>query len=102
MHFLWNGIKKVKRKEVHLRKCDYDGPENTVKEAALALQDSIMLATTGDIGFHEREVHHHHECKRENLNKGRAATVDPTHSTRNQAETNALQSLVYYSVIRAR
>ena len=61
--FCGRARKKVKGKELRLGKCDYDSPENTVKEAALALNDSIMLAKIGDIGFHEKKVHYHHECR---------------------------------------
>lgn len=87
--------KKVKGKEVSLGKCDYDSPENNVKAAAMALNDSKMLAKIGDIGFHEKEVHYHHECKREYLNKARAVSVNLTQNPRIQ-EDKSFQQLAMY------
>ena len=86
----------MKGKELRLVKCDYDNPENNVKEAALVLNGSIVLAKIGNIEFQENIVHYHHKCKGEYLKKARTVSVDHTHCETNQAETKAFQTLEFY------
>lgn len=93
--FCGRARKKVKGKEVLLGKCDYDGSENSVKTAAMALMDDVMLAKIGYIGFHE-EIQYHHECKREYLNKARAVSTNPPQNSHSQAEMKSFKLLVLY------
>ena len=66
--------KQKKRKELPLISCEYDSSEFSVKEAAELLDDRIMLAKIGSIGFHSKEVKSHNECKRDYLNKAHVAS----------------------------
>ena len=67
-----NKKRKTKnRTEVPLVSCEYNSSEGNIKEAARILQDELMLAKIGSIGFHSKEVRNHNTCKREYLNKTR-------------------------------
>ena len=80
--------KKTKGREVPLVSCEFDSAENSVKEAARALNDGPMLAKIGDINFHSKEVKYHNECKRDYMNKAKSALSknDTTESLKEVSE----------------
>ena len=88
--------KQKKRKELPLTSCEYDSPEFKVKEAAETLDDRIMLAKIGNIGFHSKEVKYHNECKRDYLNRARGASTPAKRTPVNTAHEKAFQCLGAY------
>lgn len=60
-------LREWKAKKSVCVRCNYDSPDDNVKEAARVLQDKAMLVEVLDIGPHTEEIHYHHECKREYL-----------------------------------
>ena len=65
---------KKKKNKLPLISCEYDSSELRVKEATELLDDRIMLAKIGSVGFYSKEVKYHNECKRDYLNKARVAS----------------------------
>lgn len=90
--------KKKKGKELLLISCEYDSPEFKVKEAAEVLEDRKMMAKIGSIGFHSKEVKYHNECKRDYLNKARAASKPEKRLPVNTCHEKAFQHLSAYIV----
>ena len=88
--------KKKRGKELPLISCEYDSPELRVKEAAEVLLDKTMLTKIGSIDFHTKEVKYHNECKRDYLNKARAALNSEKKLPANTAHEKAFQDLCAY------